>query len=162
MSFLMKMYSGQVINPEAMPVTLEITDFARGLATKYRYSGQSKYLIDVAQHSLMVCELVAAIKPDNYKVQMMALLHDIEEAITGDIPTGIKTYLDSDFDPYWSSNGLKDKLIDMRGNIQYSLVDTCAGILPLEDQQLIDEMDQVAMWIEADINEDKYMKDLCK
>lgn len=160
------MCSGQMLNLDDFD-KVKIEDLARGLATTFRYSGQNTHMITVASHSRLVALLVSAVWPSAYNLQLYALLHDIEEALTGDIPTGVKAHLDTDFDPFRRPNqevsiGLKDNLIKLRLHLQVCLTGDNVVTLPVEDQQLIDEMDQIALYIEALLDKSTTMVELCK
>jgi hypothetical protein len=62
---------------------------ACGLANACRFGGQTRRYYSVAQHSV----LVAALAPDDIKVQRYALLHDAEEAFgLPDLPTPMKPF----------------------------------------------------------------------
>ena len=63
---------------------VDIRDIAHGLATTNRYGGQFPAPFSVAQHSCMVSELC---QPAN---ALVALLHDAEEAYTGDLIKPLK------------------------------------------------------------------------
>ncbi|MGI9210923.1 MAG: metal-dependent phosphohydrolase [Methylococcaceae bacterium] len=66
---------------------IHIEDIAHGLAYTCRFNGQTTQFYSVAQHSLMVCELVA----EEYK--FAALLHDAAEAYLGDMVKPLKRLL---------------------------------------------------------------------
>ncbi len=66
---------------------IHIEDIAHGLAYICRFNGQTTQFYSVAQHSLMVCDLVA----DDYK--FAALLHDAAEAYLGDMVKPLKRLL---------------------------------------------------------------------
>lgn len=78
-------------NPDTYNMTL--MDITQALSTTYRYRGQSPDFYSVLYHSYTVYKLVKQMYPNDYHSQLYALLHDVEEFITGDIPTGAKDYL---------------------------------------------------------------------
>jgi len=70
----------------AMP----IEDLARALAYQPRWNGATTAFYSVAEHSVMASRLVSpALAYD-------ALMHDAEEALTGDLPTPIKNLIGRD------------------------------------------------------------------
>lgn len=81
------LYSGawlDLLSPQASDFTIE--DIAHGLALQCRYAGQCRDFYSVAEHSLLVCDLVQ----DD---PMKALLHDAAEAFLGDITRPLKQLL---------------------------------------------------------------------
>ena len=66
---------------------IDIEDIAHGLAYTCRFNGQSTAFYSVAQHSLMVADLVA----DELKLE--ALMHDAAEAYLGDVVKPLKEAL---------------------------------------------------------------------
>ena len=62
---------------------------ARALANTCRFGGHSRHFYSVAQHSVIVCDLLEreGATPDEL---MAALLHDASEAYLGDLPHPIK------------------------------------------------------------------------
>ncbi len=63
---------------------IDIRDIARGLATEYRYSGQTISPYSVAEHSVLVSLFVPP------ELAKQALLHDAAEAYLKDLPRIIK------------------------------------------------------------------------
>ncbi len=66
---------------------IDIIDIAHGLAYICRFNGQTTSFYSVAQHSLMVADLV----PDDLKLE--ALMHDAAEAYLGDVVKPLKVLL---------------------------------------------------------------------
>jgi hypothetical protein len=82
--------SGRRVNPlDAAPEDIDPTDIARALANTCRFGGHSRAFYSVAQHSAIVCDLLAerGATPDEL---MAALLHDAAEAYLGDLPHPLK------------------------------------------------------------------------
>jgi hypothetical protein len=75
------------------PEMVQIEDIAKGLAYKPHFSGFTPQFFSIAEHSLLVQKLVAEQYPDDYKLQLDALLHDGSEAYTGDMIKPLKNLL---------------------------------------------------------------------
>src|SRR3954465_1994545 len=82
--------SGRFVNPfDPDPDQLDIGDIARALANVCRFGGHCRSFYSVAQHSVIVSELVEQRGGDVEDV-FAALMHDASEAYLGDMPHPIK------------------------------------------------------------------------
>lgn len=82
--------SGRFVNPfEPDPEQLDPHDIARALANVCRFGGHCRPFYSVAQHSIIVSELVEERGGDVEDV-FAALMHDATEAYLGDMPHPIK------------------------------------------------------------------------
>lgn len=82
--------SGRFVNPfEPDPEQLDAGDIACALANVCRFGGHCRPFYSVAQHSVIVSELVEARGGDVEDV-FAALMHDATEAYLGDMPHPIK------------------------------------------------------------------------
>jgi hypothetical protein len=82
--------SGRWLNPfEPDPSQFDIADIARALANLCRFGGHCRSFYSVAQHSVIVSELVEQRGGDVEDV-FAALMHDASEAYLGDMPHPIK------------------------------------------------------------------------
>lgn len=72
--------------------TPQIEEIAHALAQINRYTGHAARPYSVAEHSLLVCDIVAGAGLDCH-AQMAALLHDAHEAYCGDVATPVKQVL---------------------------------------------------------------------
>jgi 5'-deoxynucleotidase YfbR-like HD superfamily hydrolase len=82
------------------PLDIEIDDIAHGLARVARWNGQTlgEHAFSVAQHSVLVEDLVAHIQPDiEPRWRLAALLHDASEYVIGDMISPFKTALGMDY-----------------------------------------------------------------
>jgi 5'-deoxynucleotidase YfbR-like HD superfamily hydrolase len=82
------------------PMDIEIEDIAHGLARVARWNGQTvgAHAFSVAQHSVVVEEIVAHIRPGiEPKWRLAALLHDASEYVIGDMISPFKTALGVDY-----------------------------------------------------------------
>ena len=96
-----RMLSGRrldLINPS--PVDIEIADIAHGLARVARWNGQThgEHAFSVAQHSLLVLEIVRINHPSaSASEQAAALLHDAPEYVVGDMISPFKAVIGPDY-----------------------------------------------------------------
>jgi len=82
--------SGRWVNPfDPDPEQLDIGDIARALANQCRFGGHCRVFYSVAQHSVIVSELVEQRGGDAEDV-FAALMHDASEAYLGDMPHPLK------------------------------------------------------------------------
>ena len=82
--------SGRWVNPfDPDPDQLDAKNIARALANQCRFGGHSRVFYSVAQHSVIVSELVEQRGGDAEDV-FAALMHDASEAYLGDMPHPIK------------------------------------------------------------------------
>ena len=82
------------------PMDIEIEDIAHGLARVARWNGQTvgQHAFSVAQHSVVVEEIVAHIQPDLApRWRLAALLHDASEYVIGDMISPFKSALGYDY-----------------------------------------------------------------
>lgn len=75
-------------NPDA--TGMPITDIARALAYQPRWAGATREFYSVAEHSVMVSRLVAP------AYALDGLMHDADEAVTGDIASCVKVLIGRD------------------------------------------------------------------
>jgi hypothetical protein len=86
--------SGRVVDPTALtPDDVSIADIAHHLAFLCRFTGAVRYYWSVAQHSLLVHDLVARRRQTDYRLRLCALLHDATEAYLADVATPLKRAL---------------------------------------------------------------------
>jgi hypothetical protein len=82
--------SGRWVNPfDPDPNQLDAGDIARALANQCRFGGHSRVFYSVAQHSVIVSQLVEQGGADIEDV-FAALMHDATEAYLGDMPHPVK------------------------------------------------------------------------
>jgi len=96
-----RMLSGRRLDLlDPSPMDIEIEDIAHGLARVARWNGQTvgEHAFSVAQHSVVVEEIVAHIKPDvEPRWRLAALLHDASEYVIGDMISPFKAALGVDY-----------------------------------------------------------------
>ena len=82
------------------PLDVEIEDIAHGLARVARWNGQTlgEHAFSVAQHSLVVEEIAAHLRPGlEPRWRLAALLHDAPEYVIGDMISPFKAALGLDY-----------------------------------------------------------------
>ncbi|MGF1463551.1 MAG: HD domain-containing protein [Maricaulaceae bacterium] len=82
------------------PLDIEIEDIAHGLARVARWNGQTEgeHAFSVAQHSLVVTDIVAFCAPEAEPDWLLAaLLHDAAEYVIGDMISPFKAALGVDY-----------------------------------------------------------------
>lgn len=72
---------------------IDIEDIAKGLAYKPHFSGFSPRFFSIAEHCLLVEQLMSSYHEQDYCARLEALLHDASEAYTGDMIKPIKNLL---------------------------------------------------------------------
>ena len=96
-----RMLSGRRLDLlDPSPMDIEIGDIAHGLARVARWNGQTvgEHAFSVAQHSIVVGEIVAHIQPDiEPRWRLAALLHDASEYVIGDMISPFKAALGVDY-----------------------------------------------------------------
>ena len=96
-----RMLSGRrldILDPS--PVDVELSDIAHGLARVARWNGQTRgdYPFSVAQHSVLVLEIFAALQPESdARARLYALLHDAPEYVMGDIISPFKAAMGGNY-----------------------------------------------------------------
>jgi 5'-deoxynucleotidase YfbR-like HD superfamily hydrolase len=82
--------SGRWVNPfDPDPDQLDAGDIARALANQCRFGGHSRVFYSVAQHSVIVSQLVEE-RGGDAEDAFAALMHDATEAYLGDMPHPLK------------------------------------------------------------------------
>ncbi len=137
-----RMLSGRRLDLlDPSPLDIEIEDIALGLSREVRWNGQTvgEWGYTIAEHSLLVEEIVGLLKPTAKKEhRLAALLHDAPEYVIGDLITPFK---------YAIGPGYKDlenrlmAAIHVRFGLPASLSDTV--------NKLIKRADRMAAYLEA-------------
>ena len=96
-----RMLSGRRLDLlDPSPLDVEIEDIAHGLARVARWNGQTvgQHAFSVAQHSLVVEEIAAHLRPGlEPRWRLAALLHDAPEYVIGDMISPFKAALGLDY-----------------------------------------------------------------
>ena len=117
------------------PINISIKDIAHNLSMQCRYNGACPNFYSVAEHSVIVSEMLDSLPQDAIR---LGLLHDAHEAYIGDIVRPVKNILGcSDFDNL-------SKKIDMQIFQKYSL-----GSVAKQWSLIVKEMDDLLLAIES-------------
>lgn len=121
-----------------------VADIARSLAHQPRFLAHTSRPVSIAEHSLVVLEIVQRLTPNcDPLLSLHALLHDAHEAFTGDFPSPFKAYLRKRF------NIMLDTI---QAEIQQGIMEKL-GIpsIDVEAQGTIHVADAYALKLERDI-----------
>lgn len=92
--FDIEVASGNILNLiKLIPAEVDIIDIAGPLSRQCRYNGHIGTFYSVAQHSLIVCNMLPKPESESALMRLYALLHDAAEAYVGDIIAPIKRTL---------------------------------------------------------------------
>jgi len=87
-------YSGKELNPiRPDAADIDIRDIARGLAYNSHFGGQTPHFFSIAEHCLMVCDLMEEDGIKDPHLLMAALLHAASEGYIGNMVKPLKMYL---------------------------------------------------------------------
>jgi len=123
------------------PMDIEIADIAHGLARVARWNGQTlgEHPMSVAQHSVVVEEIVAHISPGiDACWRLAALLHDAAEYVIGDMISPFKAALGLNYEAF------EDRLASAI-HIRFGL----PAQIPGEIKALIKAADRACAYFEA-------------
>jgi hypothetical protein len=123
------------------PVDVEIEDIAHGLARVARWNGQTKgdHAFSVAQHCLLVADIVRALRPRlARRYELAALLHDAPEYVVGDLISPFKAAVGIDY------KGFELRLLEVI-HIRFGVPPQ----LPADIASLIKRADRIAAFHEA-------------
>lgn len=137
-----RMLSGRRLDLlDPTPMDIEIEDIAHGLAFVARWNGQTEgdFPYSVAEHSLLVEELLGRISPEiDPKWRLAALLHDAPEYVIGDMISPVKDAVGPDY-------GKLDDRLAAAINIRFGLPAT----VPAPIKKKIKQADRISAWLEA-------------
>jgi 5'-deoxynucleotidase YfbR-like HD superfamily hydrolase len=137
-----RMLSGRRLDLlDPSPFDIEIEDIAHGLARVARWNGQTHgdHAFSVAQHCMLVEDLVAALRPGiAQRWRLVALLHDAPEYVVGDLISPFKAAVGLDY------KSLENKLLAAI-HVRFGL----PAVVPEDTAALIKRADKVAAYFEA-------------
>ena len=137
-----RMLSGRrldLLDPDPADVSLD--DLAHGLARVARWNGQTvgTHAFSVAQHSLLVCDLVRALAPSaDRQTQLAALLHDAPEYVIGDLISPFKATIGPDY-----------RAVEARLLNAILMAFDLPNPLPATTMALIKQADRISAYFEA-------------
>jgi 5'-deoxynucleotidase YfbR-like HD superfamily hydrolase len=120
---------------------IEIEDIAHGLARVARWNGQTigEHAFSVAQHSVVVEEIVAHIQPDiEPRWRLAALLHDASEYVIGDMISPFKAALGVDYKVF-------EERLENAIHVRFGI----PAKTPLAVKKLIKQADRACAFFEA-------------
>jgi uncharacterized protein len=137
-----RMLSGRRLDLlDPSPMDIEIEDIAHGLARVARWNGQTvgEHGFSVAQHSMVVEEIMAHIQPDIApRWRLAGLLHDASEYVIGDMISPFKAALGVDYRTF------EDRL-ETAIHIRFGL----PAKTPVAIKKLIKQADRACAFFEA-------------
>jgi len=137
-----RMLSGRRLDLlDPSPLDVEIEDIAHGLARVARWNGQTvgEHGFSVAQHSLVVEEIVAHLRPGvEPSWRLAALLHDAPEYVIGDMISPFKAALGLDYRSF-------EERLEAAIHIRFGL----PAKTPSPIKTLIKQADQASAFFEA-------------
>ena len=123
------------------PLDVEIEDIAHGLARVARWNGQTigEHAFSVAQHSLVVEEIAAHLRPGlEPRWRLAALLHDAPEYVIGDM-----------ISPFKAALGLDYKRFEARLEAAVHLRFGLPAVVPADVKALLKTADRACAGLEA-------------
>lgn len=85
---------GHTFDPKSGILTeVDVNDVGHALSNICRYAGHCRKFYSVAEHSVMVSRIIAAMWPEDREAVRAGLLHDATEAYVTDLPTPLKVLL---------------------------------------------------------------------
>src|SRR6266511_4596100 len=136
-----RMLSGRHLDLlDPSPLDIEIEDIAHGLSREARWNGQTsgEWAFSVAQHCLLVEDLIERLKPAApAEWRLAALLHDAPEYVIGDLITPFKAAVGLDYRHF-------EKRLLNAIHIRFGL----PSALPQAASSLIKRADRIAAYFE--------------
>jgi hypothetical protein len=137
-----RMLSGRRLDLlDPSPLDIEIEDIAHGLARVARWNGQTTgdHAFSVAQHSIVVEEIAAHIRPMlEPRWRLAALLHDAPEYVIGDMISPFKSVLGLDYHTF-------EERLETAIHVRFGL----PARIPAEIKALIKTADRACAFFEA-------------
>ncbi|MFO6466107.1 hypothetical protein ACK8OR_17095 [Jannaschia sp. KMU-145] len=136
-----RMLSGRRLDLlDPTPVDIEIADIAHGLAFVARWNGQTRgdWPYSVAEHSLLVDDILCRTGAATPRERMTALLHDAPEYVIGDMISPVKAAVGPGY-------GALDERLQAAIHLRFGLPAVTAPRLKAR----IKRADRVSAWLEA-------------
>ena len=136
-----RMLSGRRLDLlDPSPLDIEIEDIAHGLSRVARWNGQTHgpHAFSVAQHSLVVCDIVAKWQRTDPAFEMLVLLHDAPEYVIGDMISPFKAVVGGGY-----------KAVEQRLQAAIHLRFALPAEVSVRTKKAIKKADLAAAWFEA-------------
>jgi hypothetical protein len=137
-----RMLSGRRLDLlDPSPMDIEIEDIAHGLARVARWNGQTigEHAFSVAQHSVVVEEIMAHIQPGLApRWRLAGLLHDASEYVIGDMISPFKAALGVNYKDF-------EERLENAIHVRFGL----PAKVPAEIKKLIKQADRACAFFEA-------------
>jgi 5'-deoxynucleotidase YfbR-like HD superfamily hydrolase len=136
-----RMLSGRRLDLlDPTPMDIEIEDIAHGLAFVARWNGQTRgdWPYSVAEHSLLVEDILRRMGPASAAERLTALLHDAPEYVIGDMISPVKAAVGPGY-------GALDDRLQAAIHLRFGLPATADAKL----KRRIKRADTVSAWFEA-------------
>ncbi|MBM2575839.1 HD family hydrolase [Jannaschia sp. Os4] len=136
-----RMLSGRRLDLlDPTPLDIEIEDIAHGLAFVARWNGQTRgdWPYSVAEHSLLVDDILCRLGPATAPERLAALLHDAPEYVIGDMISPVKAAVGPGY-------GKLDDRLQEAIHIRFGLPARTSPPL----KRRIKKADRISAWLEA-------------
>ncbi|TFL19190.1 HD domain-containing protein [Jannaschia formosa] len=136
-----RMLSGRRLDLlDPTPMDIEIADIAHGLAFVARWNGQTlgDWPYSVAEHSLLVVDILDRLGPSTPAERLAALLHDAPEYVIGDMISPVKSAVGPDYEAL-------DERLQTAINLRFGL----PAATPQRLKRRIKKADRISAWLEA-------------
>ena len=122
------------------PLDVEIEDIAHGLSRVARWNGQTsgEHPFTVAEHSLLVEDIVGRMGPASPAERLTALLHDAPEYVIGDMISPFKAALGLDYRAF-------EERLAAAAHLRFGLPAAPSEAL----KKRIKQADRASAWLEA-------------
>lgn len=129
-------YAGEIVNlVDIQPSSINIKSIVHSLHNQCRFNGHTKSFFSVAQHTLLVHQILLA-HTNSSEIILFGLLHDASEAYLSDIPAPLKAIL-----PDYQS---------VERHVQEAIEKKFIGRVKTQaEQRLVDIADNISFQIEA-------------
>jgi 5'-deoxynucleotidase YfbR-like HD superfamily hydrolase len=145
---------------------IDVKDIAHALANVARFNGHTSRHYSVAEHSVLVLQILRQWNCLNFKSLMTGLLHDATEAYLPDLPTPFKAYMPEYQQKEVALWGRIAKRFDLWENPNdvphQEISEVVMGIVTAENlsRSLIKHADRTALFIEAQLLQPHGQSDL--
>ncbi|WP_371155433.1 hypothetical protein [Jannaschia sp. 2305UL9-9] len=136
-----RMLSGRRLDLlDPTPMDIEVGDIAHGLAFVARWNGQTRgdWPYSVAEHSLLVVDILGRMGPVTPAESLTALLHDAPEYVIGDMISPVKAAVGPGY-------GVLDDRLQAAIHLRFGL----PAVTDARLKRRIKRADKISAWLEA-------------